>query len=157
VLLGGIVLVGIVLGGLTACVEDRGRPPVARLAIEPRYVPVGETTEVLLDGRRSCDEIDHPETCDKTVEGTTGPPLSCPGGLTFNWSLDAPYERVPGEGAVDAPYMKVRVTTERPITVTLRVTDCDQNQVTTQTQIGIEMDYPQPDAGVGDGADAGVP
>jgi hypothetical protein len=141
------------LPGMAGCVEDRGRPPVARLSIEPRYVPAGETAEVLLDGRRSCDEIDHPETCDKTAEGTTGPPLDCPGGLSFSWTLDAPYERVPGEGAEDAPYMKVRITPDRPITVTLRVTDCDHNQASAKTQIGIELPYPEPEPG----ADAGVP
>jgi len=137
--------------GQTGCVEDRGRLPVARLSIEPRYVPVGQQADVLLDGRRSCDEIDAPETCDKTAEGVTGPPQDCPGGVTFRWSLDDDFERVPGEGALDAPYVMVRVTPDRPITVTLEVTDCDQNTVVTKGQIGIELPYPE------DPTDAGVP
>lgn len=123
--------------------------PVARLSIEPRYVPAGQATEVLLDGRRSCDEIDHPETCDKSVEGTTGPPQSCPGGVTFHWDLDAPFDLIPGQGGTDSPSLRVRVTPDRPITVTLTVTDCEENHATAHSQIGITLPYPQPtpDAG----------
>jgi len=125
--------------------------PVARLSISPRYIPAGQTSEVLLDGRRSCDEIDHPETCDKSVEGNTGPPQSCPGGVTFHWDLDAPYDIVPGQGGTESSSLRVRVTPDRPITVTLAVTDCDENRSTAYGQIGITLPYPEP------GADAGAP
>jgi hypothetical protein len=140
----------VVLLGLFAvdCTETKGRPPVARMRIEPRYVPVGQATVVDLDGRRSCDEIDHPETCDKSVEGETGPPLTCPGGVSFRWSLDAPFSAVGGDSALEQPYLQVTVTTERPVTVTLKVTDCDHNTVTAESQIGIILPYP--DAGVPD-------
>ncbi|MFH2005362.1 MAG: hypothetical protein ABI333_02135 [bacterium] len=129
------------LGG---CVEDQGRPPVARLQVEPRYVPVGVESLILLDGRKSCDEIDHPESCDKSVDGP-GPPLTCPGGVSFRWSLDVPFIPVGGDAALQASSLEVRVTPDRPITVTLQVTDCDQITVTTKTQVGIILDYPTED------------
>ena len=123
--------------------------PVARLSIEPRYVVAGQPVEVLLDGRRSCDEVDHPETCDRSVEGTTGPPQTCPGGVTFEWALDTAYEVVPGAGGPTAPYLRVRIVPDRPITVTLTVTDCELNRASAHGQIGITLPHPEgaPDAG----------
>jgi hypothetical protein len=128
------------------CAQDDNRPPVARLSVSPRYVPVGQETVLTLDGRRSCDEIDYPESCDKTAEGS-GPPLTCPGGLSYAWSMDVPFTPVDG-ASLTAPRLDVRVTLDRPATVKLTVTDCDQRAVTTQTQVGITLPYPDADAGV---------
>ena len=100
---------------------------------------------VTLDGRKSCDELDHPGSCDKSTDGP-GPPLTCPGGVSFRWSLDAPFEPVDGEASLTQPRLDVRVTPERPITVTLQVTDCDRNSSTARTIIGIELPYPTGDA-----------
>ncbi|MDY0004882.1 MAG: hypothetical protein RBU30_26525 [Polyangia bacterium] len=130
------------LSGLGACVGDTGRQPVARMSISPRYVPAGVESVVLLDGRRSCDEIDFPETCDKTAEGETGPRLTCPGGVSFRWSLDYPAEPVGGEQALTQPFLEVRLTPDRPVTVTLQVTDCDANTAITRSQIGIILPFP---------------
>jgi len=141
-------LVVAILAGVAACSPDTNRPPVARLSVSPRYVTAGQETVVTLDGRRSCDEIDYPESCDKTAEGS-GPPLTCPGGLSYAWSLDVPFTPVAGAAALAQPKLDVTVTLDRPATVTLTVTDCDQRAVTTQTQVGITLPYP--------GADAGVP
>ena len=127
---------------LLSCVGDTGRQPVARMSLSPRYVPAGVESVVLLDGRRSCDEIDYPETCDKTAEGLTGPRLTCPGGVSFRWWLDAPAVPVGGEVAYQQPSLEVRLTPDRPVTVTLQVTDCDANTVTTRSQIGIILPYP---------------
>ena len=137
---GWLALVIPLLG--VSCVEDRGRLPVARLSIEPRYVPAGQESEILLDGRRSCDEIEAPDTCDKSADGLMGPPEECPGGVTFKWSLDHAFERVPGEGSLETAWVRVKLTPNRPVTVTLKVTDCDNNTVTAKTQIGIELPYP---------------
>jgi hypothetical protein len=144
------VILALGVCAVTACSQERGRPPVARMSVEPRYIPVNAESVVLLDGRRSCDEIDHPETCDKTAEGETGPPSTCPGGVTFHWSLDTTATPVGGADAWNQPYLEVRVAPSRPITVTLKVTDCDQNTVTTKSQIGVTLPYPEtePDAGV---------
>lgn len=146
--LAGAALLAVAAAG-GGCVEDNGRLPVARMSIEPRYVPVGQESVVLLDGRRSCDEIDHPETCDKSAAGETGPPLTCPGGVSFRWSLDYPATPVGGEQAWMQPFLEVRLSPDRPVTVTLKVTDCDNNTVTTKNQIGIILPYPEasPDAG----------
>ena len=141
----GLVLFALL--GLGACIEDTGRTPVARLSITPRYVPVGEESVVFLDGRRSCDEIDHPESCDKTAEGNQGPLLTCPGGVSFRWSLDAPATPVGGEEAYKQPFLEVRVRPDRPITVTLKVTDCDNNTAVVKNQIGIILPYPSEPVG----------
>ena len=143
-LITALMSIGVGVGagaGGSGCIKDTGRPPVARLQVEPRYVPPGVESTLILDGRKSCDEIDFPDTCDKTDEGD-GPSLNCPGGLTFRWSLDVPFEPVDGEAALERPYLEVTVRPDRPLTVTLEVTDCDQNTVTTKTQVGITLDYP---------------
>ncbi len=130
---------------LAGCAKDEGRPPIARLSVEPRFVPAGVESIIDLDGRKSCDEIEYPETCDKTIDGS-GPPSTCPGGVTFRWSLDQDYVPVGGEDAMIQPFVQVRVTPERPITVTLSVTDCDGNTVTNKSQVGIVVEYPTGDA-----------
>ena len=140
--LAGVVCAGALLVG---CIKDKGRPPVARLAVEPRFVPVGVESVIDLDGRKSCDEIEHPETCDKSADGP-GPPSSCPGGVIFRWTLDQDYVAVGGEDAMTQPFVQVRVTPDRPITVTLSVTDCDGNTVKNQSQVGIIVEYPTGDA-----------
>jgi hypothetical protein len=127
------------------CSNARGRPPVARLQVEPRFVPAGVQTVIDLDGRKSCDEIDYPETCDQTADGA-GPPSTCPGGVTFRWSLDQDFVPVGGEAALTQARLQVQVTPDRPITVTLRVTDCEGNSVTNKTQVGIIVEYPTGDA-----------
>ncbi len=134
--------VGVMLAG---CVKDKGRPPIARLTVEPRFVPAGVESIIDLDGRKSCDEIEYPETCDKTIDGV-GPTDACPGGVTFRWSLDQDFAPVGGEDAMTQPFVQVRVTPDRPITVTLIVTDCDGNMVSNKTQVGIIMEYPTDDA-----------
>ena len=72
-----------VLLALLGCDTVKGRPPVARLQIEPRYVPQGQEAVITLDGHKSCDEIDFPEGCDKTEDGP-GPLMTCPGGVSFS-------------------------------------------------------------------------
>jgi hypothetical protein len=140
-----VLLSALACGLLMGCAKDKGRPPIARLSVEPRFVPAGVEAIIDLDGRRSCDEIEYPETCDKTLDGS-GPPSSCPGGVTFRWSLDQDFVPVGGEDAMTQPFAQVRVIPDRPITVTLAVTDCDGNVVTNKTQVGIIIEYPTGDA-----------
>lgn len=145
--LGPVVVLGTLLLLPAGCTPDDNRPPVARLSVSPRYVTAGQETVLTLDGRRSCDEIDYPESCDKTAEGS-GPLSTCPGGLAYTWAMDVPFTPE-GGASLTAPKLDVRVTLDRPATVTLTVTDCDGRAVTTSTQVGIILPYP--------GADAGVP
>ncbi len=128
-----------VLVFLSGCSTETGHPPVARLSIEPRYIPVNVMTLVTLDGRSSCDELDHPEGCDKTGDGS-GPEQDCPGGVSFQWTLDRPVELV--EGGWEEPLMKVRVITDRPIQVILKVRDCDGNTAEVRGRIGVILDWP---------------
>lgn len=130
-----------------ACSKTKGRPPVARIQVTPRYIPTGVETQVTLDAHRSCDELDAPETCDKTSDGP-GPPGGCPGGVTFSWELDVPFLAL---GDLNAPKVDVLVTPDRPISVIVTVTDCDDNSTSARTTIGITTPYPS------GGADAGVP
>ena len=53
---------------------------------------------------------------------------------------------VDGEASLMQPRVDVRVTPDRPITVTLQVTDCDLNTSVAQTIIGIELPFPSQDA-----------
>lgn len=126
-----------------ACTEPGGHPPVARLRIEPKYVPIGTSTEVMLDGSRSCDELDHPEGCDRGHDGGA-PSASCPSKVTFRWELDQQVELV--EGGVEMPFMRVRVNIRKPINVTLHVRDCSGQKSRITGQIGIVL--PSPDAGI---------
>jgi hypothetical protein len=141
---------GIILGLgallLAGCPTEKGHGPVARMSIEPKYVPANEPTEVLLDGRRSCDEVDHPEGCDKSADGS-GPSQDCPGGVTFQWSFDTPVEII--GGAVDEPVLRVQVETDRPIGVTLVVEDCSGNIGRMHGEIGVILEWP--DAATGGG------
>ena len=124
---------------LCGCPTEKGYPPVARMQIEPKYVPVSVDTNVLLDGKRSCDEVDHPEGCDKSADGS-GPSTACPSGVTFRWTLDRSVQLV--GGGPDQPWMRIRVNTDRPINVTLKVTDCDGEKAEIRGQIGIILPSP---------------
>jgi hypothetical protein len=124
---------------LSGCPTEKGYPPVARMKIEPRYVPVSVDTDVLLDGKRSCDEVDHPESCDKSADGS-GPSQSCPAGVTFRWTLDRSVHLL--AGGPDHSWMRVRVNTDRPINVTLKVTDCDGEKAEVRGQIGVILPSP---------------
>jgi len=115
-----------------ACEGPEGHPPVARFAIQPEYVPAGQATEVVLDGRKSCDELDHPEGCSREA----GEPVqTCPGGVRFQWTLD--HEALLVEGSMTGPYLKISLTTTAPVTVTLEVTDCDGRTATARRTIGV--------------------
>ncbi len=124
---------------LFGCASEKGHSPIARLSIEPRYVPVNEETLVTLDGRRSCDEVDHPEGCDKSGDGS-GPEETCPYGVTFQWELDQPVQIV--EGGLNEPLMRVKVTTDKPIKVILKVKDCDGEIAEVRGEIGIILPWP---------------
>ena len=121
------------------------------MRIEPKYVPVNVDTEVLLDGRKSCDEVDHPEGCDKSADGS-GPTTACPSGVRFEWSLDQAVQLL--AGGTDQPSLRVRVNTDRPIEVVMKVRDCEGDLAEVRGQIGIIL--PFPDASVSNQPDGGI-
>jgi hypothetical protein len=144
----GLIFTGVFAAALSAffllgCASEKGHSPIARLSIEPRYVPVNEETLVTLDGRRSCDEVDHPEGCDKSGDGS-GPEETCPYGVTYQWEMDQPVQIV--EGGLNEPLMRVKVTTDQPIQVILKVKDCDGDTAEVRGEIGIIL--PWPDASI---------
>ena len=138
-------LLAVLFGATTAwsgwwgCSPPPGHAPVARLTIDPAYVPAGQATEVLLDGRRSCDQFDAPDGC---VAADEDPPLGCPNGLTYHWTVSRDLALL--EGGPDQPWMRVSVTTDQPVTVTLQVTDCDGRTSSVTRQIGVIIDWPEP-------------
>ena len=142
----------LVVDGLVGCASEKGHPPVARLSIEPKYIPVNVETEITLDGRRSCDEVDHPEGCDKSGDGS-GPTADCPQGVTFQWELDREVNII--SGGPKEPMMKVRVTSDRPVSVVLKVKDCAGDVAEIHGEIGVILPWPDastsptvPDAGL---------
>ncbi len=120
-----------------ACSPPPGHAPVARLTIEPAYVPANEATEVLLDGRRSCDQFDAPDGC---VAADETPPLDCPNGLRYHWTVSRDLALL--DGGPDQPWMRVSVTTDVPVSVTLTVTDCDGRTASITRQIGVILTWP---------------
>ncbi len=136
-------LVLFLLAGLpTSCGHPPGHPPVARFVLDPEYIPAGVATTVSLDGRRSCDELDHPEAC---AQGDGDPSSSCPGGIRFQWSFGAPVSFE--QGTESSPRLTVTVATEAPVRVTLTVTDCDGRSASTTKYIGVILQRPTQDAG----------
>ncbi len=128
----------ILLFSTAACSPPPGQPPVARLSLDPPYVPEGQATEVLLDARRSCDQFDHPEGC---VQADETPPVGCPEGLSYHWSVSRDVALL--EGGPNQPWMRVSVQTDRPISVTVTVTDCDGRTASVTKQIGVILPWPE--------------
>ncbi|MEK6608717.1 MAG: hypothetical protein AABZ30_13740 [Myxococcota bacterium] len=127
---------GLLAAGLAcaSCGTAQGHPPVARIDVLPEYVPAGDDfhTTVVLDGTRSCDELDAPETCLRGDAGTR-----VPEGLRFAWTVAADDARIDGE-MTDAR-IDARVSGERPIEVTLTVTDGEDLSATAAATIGITL------------------
>jgi hypothetical protein len=99
------------LAVLAACSAPEGRPPVARIELQPDRIGEndGFQTPVTLDGRASADPIDHPEGAD----------------LGYAWTIDGDEARFePGSHTDDAAPV-VRLRGDRPATITLTVTDDD--------------------------------
>jgi hypothetical protein len=116
---------------------EPGFAPIARLTLNPLYLPAGENAELVLDARSSCDELDHPEACDSTPDGS-GPGSSCPGGITFSWDIPFSFSQV----AATPNRSQLRITTRisSPQPVTLTVTDCDGLSSSVTRVIGVTAD-----------------
>ncbi len=138
------LLIAFPLAGLLApCSHPPGHPPVARFVVAPEYVPAGAATTVTLDGRRSCDELDHPESC---AQGDEDPSSACPGGIRFHWSFGASVTFT--EGNETSARVTITVNSQAPVRVTLTVTDCDGRTDTSTKYIGVILNQPPLDAGL---------
>lgn len=113
---------------------EPGFPPVARLTVTPAYVQAGTDSEIVLDGRASCDQIDHPEACDDDPDGA-GPPSGCPGGVRFSW--DIPFSHILRAATPNRAHMRILARLSRPTPVTMTVTDCDGRSHSVTRIIGI--------------------
>lgn len=116
---------------LLACSPPLGHAPIARMDLTPAYVPKGDNfaTAVLLDGSQSCDELDEPEAC---VSGDAG---AAPSGLRFSWSIGSPDARL--EGAPSDATLTIRVRGERPVAISLTVTDSEDTSSTIEKSLGL--------------------
>ena len=138
-------LISVLWLGAPGCSQPKGHPPIARLTITPRYVSKDQPTEVLLDGSKSCDQVDNPQACATYQDGGM-PSVSCPQGISFHWTISAPAQLK--EGGIDQPRMRILLTTDRPVTVSLTVTDCDGRKARIESQVGVIL--PWPDASMND-------
>ena len=120
-LLAAVVSAGAAGASLTACTEDVGRPPVARIELRPDQIGEddGFQTAVILDGAASADPVDHPD-------GAT---------LTYAWQiLDDEFRLEPGSRTYhEAPVVRLRG--DRPATIILTVTDEDGLTSTTTAHL----------------------
>ncbi len=116
---------------------DPGFPPVARLSLNPGYLPAGQNAEIVLDGRASCDELDHPESCDRDPDGF-GPTSTCPGGLQFSW--DIPFAYSPVSATPNRSHLHIATRISTPQQITLTVTDCDGLSSSVTRWIGVTVD-----------------
>lgn len=124
------------LGLLWACDPGLppGFPPVARLTVTPEYVKAGQESEIVLDGRASCDQIDYPENCNDDPDGI-GPTSTCPGGVRFSW--DIPFSHTLRAATPNQAQLRISAHLYRPTFVTLTVTDCDGRSQSVSRIVGI--------------------
>ncbi len=97
--------------GATGCTLGDGRPPLARIAIEPAAIVEndGFQTAVTLDGTASADPLDDPD-------GTQA--------LDFGWEVIDDEFRFEGSRAT-SPAPVILLRGDRPATIVLTVTDED--------------------------------
>ena len=121
----GLTRAGLGLGlGLVAlgCEAELSHPPVARLSLTPGYVREGDAfvTVVELSGKTSADPFDDP----------TG---KFP--LQFQWTL--PDGARIESGKVTGAELTSRLAGDRPVDVTLEVTDADGLTASATKRVGI--------------------
>ncbi len=106
------------------CSSGAARPPTARIAVAPAYVPLGDhyTTDVVLDGTASADAIDDPDAQKP---------------LGYFWVVDdSGATIIPGPGAAK---ITVRVAGAAPTSVHLTVTNGDGDTNTANAIIGVTV------------------
>lgn len=116
-------LAGASLGlGALGCEAELSHPPVARLSLTPGYVREGDAfvTVVELSGKTSADPFDDP----------TG---KFP--LEFKWTL--PDGARIESGKVTGAELKIRLAGDRPVDMTLEVTDADGLTASATKRVGI--------------------
>ena len=116
---------------------EPGFAPIARLTVNPLYVPAGENAEVVLDARASCDELDHPEACESDPDGP-GPSDDCPGGVSFSW--DIPFSHSTVASTPNRAQLRIATRLSEPQPVTLTVTDCDGLSASVTRVVGVSVD-----------------
>ncbi len=124
---------------LAACQADgeEGWAPVARFTMDPLYIAQGEPVTITLDGRKSCDALDSPELCDTTEDGD-GCPSTCPGGIEYDWTIPGLVGSLtPLKSNYSMVSASVRI--DRPVQITLTVTDCDGMSATKTLTLGVSV------------------
>jgi hypothetical protein len=122
---------------LAGCSTDFGYAPVARIALNPRFVAQGDGfhTDVMIDGRMSADPLVRPDA------GASD--------LTFAWSFAGDtVQIVQGQAngnLTNAGQLVVHVAGQRTVSVTLTVTNPSGESATATTILGLTV--PAPDAG----------
>lgn len=107
------------------CALDDGRPPVARIAVDPGAVPEHDDfrTDITLDATLSADPIDDPE-------GATE--------LSVQWEIVGDEHRFES-GSDTSPMAVIRVRGDTPATIRLTVTDVDGLSAMAATQLRLTV------------------
>jgi hypothetical protein len=112
----------ILLVALAACTGEPSHPPVARIKLDPLYIPEHDAfvSLVTLSGKTSADPFDDPAGEKK---------------LTYHWDLPAS-TRV-ASGSLDGPDLTIRLPGDRPAEITLTVTDATGDQGSSSVEVGL--------------------
>lgn len=108
------------------CQQELGRPPVPRFTVQPAWIAAGDDheTEVVLDATRSADELDDPSVA-----------------LDVTWSFDDTDVRFVEGGAHDAVVV-LTASGERPVTISLTVTDPEGLSSSLSQRLGVVVPEP---------------
>ena len=115
--------VAVAIALITAgCGGQSGHPPIARIRVQPEYVPVhdGYQTDVVLDGSGSADPVDDPL-------GTRP--------LLYQWSVADPNAPILPDPS--AAIVTIRIAGEAPVQVSLTVADGSDDKTTVDATVGI--------------------
>jgi len=111
---------------VAACGLDEGRPPVARIQIDPAAIPEHDNfaTSVTLDGTASDDPIDDPDGL---------------GALDLSWEIVGDeYHLEPGS-QLDEEMVMLRFRGDTPATIRLTVTDQDGLSNVAERQVTLSV------------------
>jgi hypothetical protein len=106
------------------CAAKGDHPPTARINVTPSHVPVDDnyTTEVLLDGSGSRDDVDDPLAVRP---------------LLYEWRVEDPKAFISPDAF--SPQVAVKIAGTRPVTVRLTIADGSNTKTTVTAQIGVTL------------------
>jgi hypothetical protein len=110
--------------GLVACSSETGHLPIARISVDPAYVPLGDgyATDVVLDGSGSSDPVDDPNGAQP---------------LLYQWVVDDDHATILPDAR--AARVTVRIAGDHPVRVTLTIADGSDDKTSASAIIGVTV------------------